>query len=139
MGNLVQLRSELKAMFSSCISKGLNTSVVGVTTSVKGHFCYTFLQATFGNHFTYLLCHFLSSNYAKLRRMIEKIEPWSDWWFLNKKVGKSISCRIIKNFKHYWKGQRVKGDKNHGLAKWLNSHLWQGKINFSLPLSVGNL
>ncbi len=51
--------SELKAMFPSCISKGFNTSMVWVSTSVKGHFCDSFLQTGLCNDFTHLLCHIL--------------------------------------------------------------------------------
>ncbi|KAJ0821353.1 hypothetical protein HanPSC8_Chr16g0719121 [Helianthus annuus] len=36
---------ELKTMFSSCISKRLNTSVIGITASIKGHSCDPFLDA----------------------------------------------------------------------------------------------
>lgn len=51
--------SELKPIFPSCISKGFNTSMVWVSTSVKGHFCDSFLQTGLCNDFTHLLCHIL--------------------------------------------------------------------------------
>ena len=51
--------SELKPIFPSCISKGFDTSMVWVSTSVKGHFCDSFLQTGLCNDFTHLLCHIL--------------------------------------------------------------------------------
>lgn len=51
--------SELKTMFTSCISKSFYTSMVWISTTVKSNFCYSFLQTRFCNCFPYFLCHFL--------------------------------------------------------------------------------
>lgn len=78
--------SELKAMFPSCTSKGFNTSMVWISTSVKSHFCDSFFQTGLCNGFTHLLCHVLmgeickdefclkTTNYIQRGKSIAKLE-----------------------------------------------------------------
>ena len=64
--------SELKTMFPSCISKGFNAPMIWVSTSVKGHFCDSFLQTGPCNDFTHLLCHILMRGICKYEDLLFK-------------------------------------------------------------------
>lgn len=49
---------ELKAVFSSCIGQGLNSSMVKVSASIEDNLGDSFLQTVLGNHFAHFLCYF---------------------------------------------------------------------------------
>lgn len=56
---------KLETMFSSCISKGFNSTMIRVSTSVKGHLCDAFLKAGLCNYLTNSFCHINSGTSGK--------------------------------------------------------------------------